>query len=93
MLVCPITMDLDQPPQEDSPDITDEAVLKARVTGSVDDLTKLLKTEAGTVIAKVRYDFRRRAPHLYVQVWLNGNPLLIQVDWLKPPDHAKSQRA
>lgn len=85
------------PPEENSPDLTDEEVSQAVPTTSESEFTKLVAAELTPGHASVgkgdaryalhKHELRRRTPNLYWRVYLGcpGEPdkvLVYQVDWL-----------
>ena len=83
---------IEDPPREDSPDLTDEQVEQAVVTRDLDDLAKLICEdikESGGNFTLAGHELKRRGEHLY---WLSrlvcvGEPdrvLIYQASWLDP---------
>lgn len=83
---------IEDPPREDSPDLTDEHVEQAVITKDADDLASLICEdikESGGKFPLQGHELKRRGEHLY---WLSrlvcvGEPdrvLIYRTDWLEP---------
>lgn len=85
---------LGTPPEDDSPDLTDEEIVgaiptqdsKSFVSALEEVLRPLVRPNVGGSIAS--HELRRRKPHLYcrTRIALDGEPdkvLLFEVDWLQ----------
>lgn len=82
------------PPEEDSPDLTDEEIEGAIKTHDSNSFVKaleeiirpLVRPNVGGTI--VKHELRRRSPHLYcrTRIALDGEPdkvILLEIDWLQ----------
>ncbi len=90
----------ENPPKEDSPDLTDAECERAVFTKDSNDLARMLTEEIkrNRHFAMKRHELRRRGDHLYTRVTLVANKepdkvLVFQVDWLQGDDHALQQRS
>jgi len=81
---------IDDPPKEDSEDLTDEEIALARPTKNLNELTKCIVEEIRRRegLAVKRHELRRRGKDLFWRTHLVVTPdepervLLFRVDWL-----------
>lgn len=91
---------IEDPPTEDSPDLTDEEIERAVFTRDSDELARHLADEIrrSTKFAVNRYEIRRRGEHLFWRIRLVApkepdKVLVFAVDWLgKETGDAVQQR-
>lgn len=92
---------IDPPPKEDSPDLTDEEIERAIPTGDSSDLARHIIEELrhSNGFAVSRYENRRRGERLFLRVRLVApkepdKVLVFSVDWLGKEtgdDHMQQQ--
>jgi len=84
---------LDDPPQEDSEDFSQEEVQRATVTTDADDLVnKIMHQVRGSTDSKFAvksHELRRRDNHMFCRLRLVATHepdkvLVYQIDWVKP---------
>lgn len=74
---------LNDPPLEDSPDLTEEEVAQAIGTTSVEDLVAAVKRKLTPGEAVARYELRRQGENLYFRVRLAADRVLtFRTNWL-----------
>jgi hypothetical protein len=90
----PLPALMEDPPREDSPDLTDEEVERAVFTKDSTELARLLTEvmQRNREFALTEHALRRRGEHLYARVKLVANKepnkvLVFQVDWLQGDKH------
>ena len=80
-------MNFPEPPEEDSPDLTDAEIQQAVLTTDSSDLAQKVAAviKANNLrVALEAHELRKRKPHVYWRVRFVGGPTLVfQVDWLQ----------
>jgi hypothetical protein len=83
---------IDDPPKEDSADLTDDEIGRAVVTSSKDELAQMLGQVIHTHMGSSfeGHELRRRGEHLYIRTRMRTDrepnmSLIFQVDWLGGP--------
>jgi len=89
----------DDPPKEDSPDLSDAEIDRAIFTGNDRELAQRLTTEikVNRDFALKKHELRRRGEHLYWRATLVANKepnkvLVFSVDWLQGDSDALQQQ-
>jgi len=83
---------IEDPPKEDSADLTDEEIGRAVVTTSKEELSQLLVQETHRHMGSSfeGHELRRRGEHLYIRTRMRTDrepnmSLIFQADWLGGP--------
>jgi len=89
----------EDPPREDSPDLTDAEVEGAVFTKDTNEFARLLTGEVkqNRDFAIKTHELRRRGDHLYARIRLVSHKepdkvLVFQVDWLQGDEHVLQQQ-
>lgn len=76
-------MDPEQPPKENSPDLTEAEIGAAQVADTKEAFLSLVEGYVKTTGTLPRYELRRRVPHLYCRLQSgSANSLLVRLGWL-----------
>jgi hypothetical protein len=93
-MIKPLPSLVDDPPEEDSPDLTDEEIERAIFTKDDKELARILTDtiKRNRNFALKDHELRRRGRHLYWRATLVANQepnkvLVFSVDWLQGADH------